>query len=532
MFRSGRNQCAAIAILAAGSAAAGTVGSRCLPCHAKEVAGLDQSPMAHSLTAVIPARQASFTHDLSGTKFVVGSIGAKTRISMTRDGLTAAYPAAYAVGSGAHAVGYLIEISGYLFQAPVSFYSKRGIWDMAPGYESDPAPEFSRPVTPECLQCHAGRPRPVPATLNRYENPAFSEEAISCDRCHGDVSNHLKQPSSRNIVNPRKLPARARDSVCEQCHLSGEVRILNPGRQFSDFHAGQELEDVFSVYVSDNGGSPVPDSSIKVIGHAEQLALSACSRNSAGKLWCGTCHNPHRKPENPAAFYRERCLSCHGAKILQTHSQPASDCVSCHMPARKAKDGAHTVFTDHRIARVYPSHDLASPAVPARKLVAWHEPAGELAARNLGLANIEIGEREHSAEQVEQGAAQALSAMKFFPDDSFLLTRLGLVMMRAGTPADAIDLFEYVVKLEPDRGGSHANLGNAYKESGMKEKAIQELERAIQLDPSLETAYRSLGEIYRDAHDFAGVRRTFEQYLRFMPDNITARKALRELGDR
>ncbi|MGI8990548.1 MAG: tetratricopeptide repeat protein [Bryobacteraceae bacterium] len=508
--------------------------SPCLPCHAKEVAGFDKSPMAHSLSRASSCQPGSFTHDLSGTKFVVGPGDGKIRIGMTREGLTASYPVKYIIGSGNHAHGYLVDISSYLFQAPISFYSKRGIWDMAPGYETDPAPDFSRPVTVECLECHAGRPRPVPTTLNRYEVPAFSEEAISCDRCHGAGSAHLKQPSRRNIVNARRLSPRARDSVCEQCHLSGEVRILNPGRQFGDFQPGQELEDVFSVYVRDNrdnGGKPPPDSSIKVIGHAEQLALSACSRSSAGELWCGTCHNPHQKPENPVSFYRDRCLGCHGARILHTHSKPAIDCVSCHMPKRKAKDGAHTVFTDHRIARVYAS-GISEPQEPVRNLVAWREPAGALATRNLGLANIEIGQREKSAEQLEQGARQAVSAMKSFPEDAVLLTKLGMVLMRAGTPAEAIDLFEYVVRLEPDRAGSHANLGSAYKESGTKDKAIQELERAIQLDPSLEAAYRSLGEIYFEARDIGGVRRTSQQYLLFMPENITARKALRELGNR
>ena len=45
-------------------------------------------------------------------------------------------------------------------------------------------------------------------------------------------------------------------------------------------------------------------SKFKVISHVEQLALSMCSRKSNGRLWCGTCHNPHRDPVQPAAFYR------------------------------------------------------------------------------------------------------------------------------------------------------------------------------------------------------------------------------------
>ena len=72
---------------------------------------------------------------------------------------------------------------------------------------------------------------------------------------------------------------------------------------------------------------------------------------SGGKLWCGTCHDPHVKPTNVTAFYRERCLSCHGAKLLKIHPQPAQDCVGCHMQRQTAKDGGHTAFTNHDIRK-------------------------------------------------------------------------------------------------------------------------------------------------------------------------------------
>ena len=207
-----------------------------------------------------------------------------------------------------------------------------------------------------------------------------------------------------------------------------------------------------------------------------------------------------------------------------THASPAGDRVSCHMPARKAKDGAHTVFTDHRIARV--PKDTGGDAPPVGKLVAWHEPAGPLALRNLGMANIEIGERDHSGEHMDEGARQLVEAMKSSPPDPVMLTKVGLAFLRKGEVSDAIEVFEYTLSLDPSRAGSHANLGNAYKEGGQQSKAIAELERAIQLDPSLEAAYRSLGEIFAKAEDQDGVRTIYQRYLQFMPQNISARKAL------
>ena len=194
------------------------------------------------------------------------------------------------------------------------------------------------------------------------------------------------------------------------------------------------------------------------------------------------------------------------------------------MPGRKAKDGAHTVFTDHRIARAPVTGSQES--APVAKLIAWHEPRGTLALRNLGLANIDIGERERSAELLDEGARQVVEAMKTLPPDPVMLTKVGLVLVRKGEGTDAAEVLEYAVQLDPGRAGSHVNLGNAYKESGLAEKAIAEFERAIELDPSLESAYRSLAEIYSRAGNADGVRKTFERYLKFMPNSMTARKAL------
>ena len=263
--------------------------------------------MARSLSRPVDQPSGSFVHAPSGTRFTVTSNHGLTQ-KLTRNGLSAEYPVAYVIGSGTHAYGYLIRIGDYLFQSPISYYSRRKAWDVAPGYEQDPNPEFNRPVSPECLQCHSGRPRPVAKTLNRYEDPPFSEEGISCTRCQGDATAHLRKPGRETIVNPARLSPRARDSICEQCHLSGDARVVNPGREIGDFHAGQELEEVFSVYVRARQGHSQA-SSMKVISHAEQLALSTCSLGAsqnvgAGPVTIPTTSQPTRRSTIAAAVWR------------------------------------------------------------------------------------------------------------------------------------------------------------------------------------------------------------------------------------
>ena len=60
---------------------------------------------------------------------------------------------------------------------------------------------------------------------------------------------HVKKPARANIVNPARLSGPARDSVCEQCHLEGERRTLNPGKTLWDYHPGQPLEQTVITWI-------------------------------------------------------------------------------------------------------------------------------------------------------------------------------------------------------------------------------------------------------------------------------------------
>src|SRR5207249_1820814 len=130
----------------------------------------------------------------------------------------------------------------------------------------------------------------------------------------------------------------------------------------------------------------------------------------------------HDFPEDPAAYYRARCVACH-AVLPVRHPQPAEDCAACHMPKRLTEDVAHTAYTDHRI-QARPG-SLAPPAGPAR-LRAWREPALEIAQRSLGLAYVSVGERDASQFHLDEGF-RLLSVIE--KPDPAVHTALGLVWM-------------------------------------------------------------------------------------------------------
>ncbi len=467
-----------------------TESNRCMFCHPAEVEGYARSTMAHSL------RRAGHEPDgmvnAHGSKITMHSSSTGYWQRWENAGETIDYRIDYVIGSGTHASGYIAEIGGHLFQSPLAFYSSRESYDLAPGYENLANPDFTRPVTEECVLCHSGTALYVSGTLNQYRSPVFAAEAITCERCHGPVERHLADPRAGTIVNPAKLEPAARDSICEQCHLFGAARVLNPGKQFSDFVPGQRLEDTFTIY---HDAAPPGSSAgaFKVISHVEQLALSACARNSGGRLWCGTCHDPHSKPFQPVEYYRARCLTCHTTNLPAPHPARDSDCLSCHMPRRKAQDGGHSVFTDHRIQRYpLPEHDFP----PETGITAWREPSPALQRRNLGIAYIDVGMQRQSSSLILQGYRALTEVENQFTNDGDFFKWLGDALLIGRRTKDAQAAFEKALQLDPDSPVTEANAVPPYIQAGDTDHAIVHLERAVSLDPLYLPAIRALIDLF------------------------------------
>lgn len=484
---------------------------RCEQCHPAEVAGFARSAMAHALSRGASEPGGTFVHPSSGTTFTIGADASGMWQEYQRPGESSRQRAAYTIGSGSHAFGYLIQIGDHLFQSPLSYYTRRKTWDVAPGYEQDQHPDFTRPVTIECLSCHSGKALPVKDSLNRYQINPFAAEGITCDRCHGDTENHLKNPVPGSIINPAKLSGAVRDSICEQCHLAGEARVPNPGKAITDFRPGQKLEGTYTIYLAEQPAG----SGIKVISQAEQLRLSMCSRKSAGKLWCGSCHDPHDKPSpaKASAYYRARCLTCHGATLDKAHAAPGRDCVGCHMPQQPAKDGGHTAFTDHRITRYpHPEND----SLPAGTVTAWREPEASLHNRNLSIALTSLGLQNGSADEVIHGFRLLVPVETQFPKDPAVLTSLGSVLLRAKQPAEALVRFEKARQLRPDYPPYEVNVAAALLALKRFDPAVEHLQRALQMDPLLQQAVDLLATAYRDKGQEDKASLTLQQYRKAM----------------
>lgn len=511
----------------------------CAPCHPKEVQGFLATPMGHSMGPPGRGPSGTFYHSISGTRFTIRSFTGHMTQRMERDGLASEYSIAYSIGSGAHAVAYLIQVGNHLFESPLSYYAESG-WGMSPGYENLKDPDFYRAARPQCVFCHVGEARPIAGTLNAYRHPPFAAESITCERCHGPAAAHLRNPVPGSIINPRKLPPRARDSICEQCHLDGEVGVPNPGKQITDFRAGQILEDVYTIYVYQSSRDPAHPNALGIISQSQQLALSKCARKSGDKLWCGACHDPHALPKDPVAYFRGRCLHCHGAPLSASHSKSDRNCFACHMPRLPAGRGGHTILTDHRIA-IYTPRELAAlratslvngsaPENSEDQLVPWHNPPPQFAERNLGLAYARVGDQLESLPFVRRAYQLLSSAGNAFPNDPALLRALGQIVGGAKAEADALALFNKALAVEPNSALIYDDMALAAETAGDRENAIKYLEQTLQLDPFLVAPYQHLARLYAASRQLALERQTYLRFLKAFPENIEAKRNVLRSG--
>ncbi len=269
----------------------------------------------------------------------------------------------YIVGSGQHTNSHIYDINGYLYQAPITFYTQKHKWDLAPGFEKGASSRFQRLIEIECMSCHNGYPDFVNNSQNKFVS---LKVGIDCERCHGPGSLHVQEKEAGNIVdtskgpdytivNPRRLSTELQNNVCQRCHLQG-ITVLNDGKTFFDFHPGMKLSEVMNVFMPEYEGA---QDKMIMASHVERMKKSQCYIVS-GKMSCITCHNPHVSVKfTPRSQFLNACQSCHGTakgqqqctESPEVRATKNNDCVTCHMPHNGSIDIPHVAVTDHFIRK-------------------------------------------------------------------------------------------------------------------------------------------------------------------------------------
>lgn len=503
----------------------------CAKCHASIAQTYARTAMARAsgpaMQAVIPGE---FVHAASGVHYRVYTGNGKAWLAFDRPGdktVQGTRELLYFIGSGHRGRTYLFSVDGFVFESPINWYAQKKIWDMAPAYQAAREIPFNLPAGPGCLNCHtSGAQSPTPGTVNKYAEPLFAHGGISCERCHGAGQAHITQKGP--IVNPAKLPPERRDEVCMQCHLEGNAAVEQPDRRISDFHPGENLFDYIHYYVYADYGAE----SQRAVSQFEALAQSVCKRKSGDAMSCMSCHDPHSSPSaaERVAYYRGKCLSCHGAAFGAKHHAEQPDCTQCHMPRTVSADVAHTEATDHRILRVAAMPLEGVQARGEAKLVRFpaERPQTEN-VRDLALAWQSL-EKEGNGQAAKEAERYLKIAAAENPDDAAVLSGLGFIELRRGNAEEARKLYERVLAADPVLVDAASNLGVIEAGAGHMERAAVLWEDAFARAPGRSAIGMNLARFFCAAGQADKARSYVTRVMEFNPDLGEAKEFLRRLN--
>lgn len=501
----------------------------CASCHRAIFERYEKTAMARGSGAAAAALlPGTFHHASSGIDYSIFERDGAAWMSFSRPADTAKgaldgqYQLAYFIGSGERGRTYLYQQGQQWFELPINYYTARARWAMTPAYEAAPRLPGSLPIDPNCLHCHTSLTQPaLPTARNAYAATPFLQGGVGCSGCHGDPAAHLALHGRGPIVNPSKLDAPRRDSVCLQCHLEGDAVVYRAGKSLAQFKPGEDLND-FAVYFVHQSRVTGGD---RAVSQYEALLRSACKRAVGDKLTCTTCHDPHGDPA-PAervAYFRNRCLSCHRAPEMATHHPEQPDCASCHMPTRSTVDVSHVQVTDHDIEREPGSPGTIATGESGNDLV----PVGRSSAgdREFGLAYAQAavhgfpGAARQSREHLE-------AAWRSGEHDSDLEVRLAYLEQLAGDSDKARTLYRAALEQDPWEPTALTNLAVMDAGSHHADEAIRLLERLVLYDPSQTTAGLNLAWIDCSVGRSAQARAVLLRLQPLNPDDPQLREFL------
>ena len=333
--------CAALAVVlvSASSSVRQTQAADCAGCHPAESKSHLGSRMSQ---AMLPAPSTAFWRNIPNAPLHETGEGFSLQFSRSDDRivvdaskgavhLTGAIE--WILGAGAQGQTPLVRTStGELLESRVSYFTKLNRFGITIGQSGGASPSAIKALgfqhtdheTKECIACHA-------TSVNKDFEPVVP--GIQCLRCHTGATEHSENPVKRP-VNPGRMKAAEQVRFCGTCHRSRPP--------VDDF----QLENVRF--------QPL------------RLMKSRCFRTE--QLSCTTCHAAHQDAKrSDAAFYDEKCASCHAAADAPKHpardSRATGNCIGCHMPYLELHPGLH--FTDHFI-RVVRNGDLPPDSLKVR----------------------------------------------------------------------------------------------------------------------------------------------------------------------
>lgn len=472
----------------------------------------------------------------------------------------------YIIGSGQHTNSHLFEVNGYVYQAPITFYTQKKQWDMAPGMENGFSSRFSRVIEFECMNCHNGLPVAVTGSVNKYQK---IQTGIDCERCHGPGSLHVARVSNNmlvdtskeidySIVNPKKLPVELQNQLCMRCHLQG-VNVLNEHATFFDFKPADKINEHWNIFLPRFDGK---NDKFLMASQADRLLQSKCYIESQ-KISCITCHNPHiTVKETPAAQFNQPCISCHSngqkncTETIAMRKLNDDNCSGCHIIKSGSIDIPHVSISDHKIQIPGKERIKENGSFLGLKCLTTENPMPETMAEGyliyfeafnkeqvlLDSAKFYLQKSDGQSPYYKKVAIhyaslnnnydQVISISKQLKNDdldAWTAYRIANAFQSVNNKKDGNTYFQIASDLQPYNLDYRYKLAASQLELNMNEQAENNLKFILNENPGYELAWLSMAFIQTFKGDVAGAEKSLNTCIALNPDQLNARLNLANL---
>jgi hypothetical protein len=320
-----------------------------------------------------------------------------------------------------------------------------------------------------------------------------------------------------------------------RCHQGGDARVLLPGKSYGDFRPGTPLVRTVAIFALPSKGKDAD-----LLEHHASMKLSRCFSASNGKLSCLTCHNPHKQPARAQApaYFNAKCMGCHSQQscklnlAARRHTEPADNCIGCHMPRRSVETVSHAALTNHRIparpgASAVPLPDPASGQSDLPGLLLLDAREGE-PPLPLVTRLAAYGELMARAPALQSKYLELLKeASRSAPDDALVLAALGRNALAEKRP-DAIELLSKSERKGAPGVETYVDLSEALSQAARVEESVAALERGERTFPFSQAIRKHLVLGYIRQKDYAKAKLALERYVEDFPEDAFMRRLLQQ----
>ncbi len=199
-----------------------------------------------------------------------------------------------------------------------------------------------------CQGCHGALPDYAHTVHARAITRGGSEDANSCESCHGPGAAHAAGGAEVNApgwltFTGEDESREAQEEACLQCHRGDTQRFWSASPHASRGISCSSCHTVMKA-VSERHllAKPTEDAlcrSCHPLPAAQaQRSAHMPTRSGEGFMGCGSCHQPHGTATDKlidAHTVNDNCTSCHAEKrgpFLWEHAPVSENCLNCHTP--------------------------------------------------------------------------------------------------------------------------------------------------------------------------------------------------------